>query len=59
VIFLATFAIGRLLRAWAGASFIETFVQDDQHFLMIADDGPETPRGIIRCTLPKTAPTLT
>jgi hypothetical protein len=43
---------GNLLREWSGAAFSETFVEDDQHFLIIADDGPETPHGIIRCTLP-------
>jgi hypothetical protein len=43
---------GHLLREWSGASFIETFVEDDQHLLIIVDDGPETRRGIIRCTLP-------
>ena len=43
---------GNLLREWSGASFVEAFVEDDQHLLIIADDGPETRRGIIRCTLP-------
>lgn len=43
---------GNLVRQWTGASFIDTFVEDDQHFLMLADDGPETKRGIIRCTIP-------
>jgi hypothetical protein len=42
---------GKLLREWSGASFIETVVEDDQHFLMIADDGPDTPRGVIRCSV--------
>ena len=43
---------GKLLREWGGGpSFLETVVEDDQHFLIIADDGPETPRGVIRCNV--------
>jgi hypothetical protein len=43
---------GNLLRQWNGATFLWTVVEDDQHFLMVVDDGPETPRGVIRCTIP-------
>ena len=43
---------GNLLRKWNGATFLWTVVEDDQHFLMVVDDGPETPRGVIRCTIP-------
>jgi len=40
---------GKLLREWGGGpAFLETMVEDDQHFLIIADDGPETPRGVNR-----------
>ncbi|HET6295107.1 MAG TPA: hypothetical protein VFG33_17110, partial [Kribbella sp.] len=43
---------GKLLREWGGGpSFLETVVEDDQHFLIIADGGPETPRGVIRCNV--------
>ncbi|TWD81181.1 hypothetical protein FB561_2285 [Kribbella amoyensis] len=43
---------GNLLREWSGLSFKRTVVEDDQHFLIEADDGPETKGALIRCALP-------
>jgi hypothetical protein len=42
---------GVLLREWTGASFRQTVAEDDQHFLILADDGPETKASIVRCTI--------
>jgi hypothetical protein len=39
---------GSLIREWTG-TFRQTVAEDDQHFLMLADDGPETKAAIIRC----------
>ena len=41
------------MREWGGGpSFLETVIEDDQHFLIIADDGGARRRGaIIRCSI--------
>jgi hypothetical protein len=36
-------AKNRLVRQWTGALFLETVVEDDQHFLVIADNGAPRP----------------
>jgi len=40
---------GVLLHEWSG-TFRQTVPEDDQHLLLLADDGEETPASIIRCT---------
>lgn len=42
---------GAHLKQWTGLSFKKTVVEDDQHFLILADDGPETNAAIIRCSI--------
>ncbi|TDU89236.1 hypothetical protein EV138_2797 [Kribbella voronezhensis] len=42
---------GSLLREWTGLSFRQTVAEDDQHLLILADDGPETKASILRCTI--------
>lgn len=42
---------GNRLREWSGLSFRQTVAEDDQHLLMLADDGPDTKASIIRCTI--------
>lgn len=42
---------GALLHEWSGI-FRQTVPEDDQHLLILADDGEETPASIIRCTIP-------
>ncbi|QNE20359.1 hypothetical protein F1D05_23690 [Kribbella qitaiheensis] len=42
---------GSLLREWSGPSFRQTVAEDDQHLLILADDGPDTKASIIRCTI--------
>jgi hypothetical protein len=42
---------GTLLREWTGPAFQKTVAEDDQHFLIQADDGPETKAAIVRCTV--------
>lgn len=42
---------GNLITEWNGLSFRDTIAEDDQHLLMIVDDGPETNAAIIRCTI--------
>jgi hypothetical protein len=42
---------GNLLRKWSGLSFRSTVAEDDDHLLMLADDGPESKAAIIRCTI--------
>ncbi|HEY0692645.1 MAG TPA: hypothetical protein VGD71_26850 [Kribbella sp.] len=42
---------GALLREWTGPAFKKTVAEDDQHFLIQADDGPETKAAIVRCTV--------
>jgi hypothetical protein len=42
---------GTLLREWTGPAFHKTVAEDDQHFLIQADDGPETKAAIVRCTV--------
>jgi hypothetical protein len=42
---------GTLLREWTGPAFHKTVAEDDQHFLIEADDGPETKAAIVRCTV--------
>ncbi|WP_112241293.1 hypothetical protein [Kribbella monticola] len=42
---------GSLLREWSGLSFRQTVAEDDQHLLVLADDGSETKASIIRCTI--------
>jgi hypothetical protein len=42
---------GTLLREWTGPAFKKTVVEDDQHFLIQADEGPETKAAIVRCTV--------
>ncbi|NIK54823.1 hypothetical protein [Kribbella shirazensis] len=41
---------GKLLHEWTGV-FRQTVPEDDQHLLLLADDGDETPASIIRCTI--------
>jgi hypothetical protein len=42
----------RLIREWGGGpSFRQTVAEDDQHLLILADDGPDTKASIIRCTV--------
>jgi hypothetical protein len=41
---------GDLLHEWSGV-FRQTVAEDDQHLLLLADDGEETPASIIRCTI--------
>ena len=41
---------GDLLHEWSGV-FRQTVPEDDQHLLLLADDGEETPASIIRCTI--------
>lgn len=42
---------GTLLRKWTGPAFKKTVTEDDQHFLILADDGPDTKAAIVRCTV--------
>ncbi|WP_328989060.1 hypothetical protein OG394_22805 [Kribbella sp. NBC_01245] len=42
---------GNLITEWNGLSFRDSIAEDDQHLLMIVDDGPETNAAIIRCTI--------
>ncbi|MFI5692138.1 hypothetical protein ACIA58_09890 [Kribbella sp. NPDC051586] len=42
---------GTLLHEWSGV-FRQWIPEDDQHLLLLADNGPETPASIIRCTIP-------
>ncbi|GAB2678984.1 hypothetical protein [Kribbella swartbergensis] len=41
---------GTLLHEWTG-TFRQTVAEDDQHLLLLADDGEDTPASIIRCTI--------
>jgi len=41
---------GTLLHEWSGV-FRQTVAEDDQHLLILADNGEETPASIIRCTI--------
>ncbi|MGW6278879.1 hypothetical protein [Kribbella sp. NPDC055071] len=41
---------GNLLHEWSGV-FRQTVAEDDNHLLILADDGEETPASIIRCTI--------
>ena len=40
---------GNLMHEWAG-TFRQVVAEDDQHLLLLADDGEETPASLIRCT---------
>jgi glutamine amidotransferase-like uncharacterized protein len=41
-----------VIREWGGGpSFRQTVAEDDQHLLILADDGPDTKAAIIRCTV--------
>lgn len=42
---------GTLLREWTGPAFKKTVAEDDQHFLIQADDGEDTKAAIVRCTV--------
>ena len=42
---------GNLLREWTGPAFHRTVAEDDQHFLILADDGVDTKAAIVRCTV--------
>ena len=42
---------GVLLREWTGLSIRQTVAEDDQHFLILADDGSDTKASIIRCAI--------
>ncbi|HEU4947248.1 MAG TPA: hypothetical protein VFT31_08850 [Kribbella sp.] len=42
---------GNLRREWSGVSFRNTVAEDDEHLLMVADDGSETKAAIIRCAI--------
>jgi hypothetical protein len=42
---------GSLLREWSGLSFLAVAPEDDQHLLMVVDNGPETKAAIIRCSI--------
>ncbi|WP_410789063.1 hypothetical protein [Kribbella sp. C-35] len=41
---------GTLLHEWSGV-FRQAVPEDDQHVLLLADDGDETPASIVRCTI--------
>ncbi|MDX3006052.1 hypothetical protein PWY87_30535 [Kribbella solani] len=41
---------GALLHEWSGV-FRQTVPEDDQHLLLLADTGQETPASIVRCTV--------
>ncbi|MFF0338527.1 hypothetical protein [Kribbella sp. NPDC004875] len=41
---------GTLLQEWSGV-FRQTIAEDDQHLLLLADDGEATPASIVRCTI--------
>jgi hypothetical protein len=41
---------GDLLHEWSG-TFRQTVAEDDQHLLLLADDGEGTKASIIRCTI--------
>jgi hypothetical protein len=41
---------GKLLHEWSGV-FRQTVAEDDQHLLILADTGEESPASIIRCTI--------
>ncbi|WP_433165027.1 hypothetical protein [Kribbella sp. CA-247076] len=41
---------GTLLHEWSGV-FRQTVAEDDQHLLILADTGEESPASIIRCTI--------
>jgi hypothetical protein len=41
---------GALLHEWSG-TFRQAVPEDDQHLLLLADNGEETPASIIRCTI--------
>ena len=40
---------GNLLHEWSG-TFRQVVAEDDQHLLLLADDGEESPASLIRCT---------
>ncbi|MEU0092727.1 hypothetical protein [Kribbella sp. NPDC006257] len=43
---------GAVIREWGGGpSFRQTVAEDDQHLLILADDGHDTKAAIIRCTV--------
>ncbi|MFC0627576.1 hypothetical protein [Kribbella deserti] len=42
---------GNAITEWSGLSFRDAIPEDDQHLLIVADDGPETKGAIIRCTI--------
>ena len=41
---------GTLIHEWSGV-FRQTVAEDDQHLLILADNGEESPASIIRCTI--------
>jgi hypothetical protein len=41
---------GMLLHEWSGV-FRQSVPEDDQHLLLLADNGEETPASIVRCTI--------
>jgi hypothetical protein len=41
---------GTLIHEWIG-TFRQTVAEDDQHLLILADDGEDSPESIIRCTI--------
>lgn len=41
---------GNLIHEWSGV-FRQTVPEDDQHLLLLADDGEGTPAAIVRCTI--------
>ena len=41
---------GALLHEWSGV-FRQKVAEDDQHLLILADDGEQSPASIIRCTI--------
>jgi hypothetical protein len=43
-------ATGKLIHEWTG-TFRQAVAEDDQHLLILADDGEESPESIIRCTI--------
>jgi hypothetical protein len=42
---------GNPIQLWTGPSFRQTVAEDDEHLLILADDGPDTKASIIRCTI--------
>jgi hypothetical protein len=42
---------GVVKRQWTGLQFLSTTAEDDNHLLMVVDNGEKTPSAIIRCSI--------